>query len=251
MTSLVASRKYNTLREWQKSHAWDDATGGKALFQTIGDNVSKRLGVLGYGAIGRQVARVAKALGMDVIAFTANPRGSPESKKDLRFIVPGTGDENGEIPSAWYSGTDKASLHNFLAQDIDHLLISLPLSTDTKGLLGKEEFEILSKKNAFVTNIARGEIIVQEDLIDALKAYEDNNDAIPGEGRKGLRGAALDVTTPEPLPKHDPLWDAPNCIVTPHLSGISKDYSARALQVLEINLERRAKGEAYMNLMKR
>lgn len=251
MTYLVASRKYDTLREWHEKHAWDDVAGGKALFHTVSDNVSKRLGVLGYGSIGRQVARVAKALGMDVIVFTANPRDTAESKKDTGFIVPGTGDENGEIPSAWYSGTDKESLHRFLAQDIDHLVVSLPLTSNTKNLLGKEEFEILSKKNAFLSNIARGEIIVQKDLIDALQAYENDVNGVPGEGRKGLRGAALDVTTPEPLPKDDPLWNAPNCIITPHMSAVSKAYAERALQVLEINLERRARGEELINLMKR
>ena len=251
MTSLAASRKYDTLREWQKSHAWDDVEGGKALFQTVSDNAGKRLGVLGYGAIGGQVARVASALGMDVIAFTSSPRPTAESKKDKRFIVRGTGDEHGEIPSAWYSGTDKASLHHFLSQDIDHLLVSLPLSTDTAQLLGKDEFEILSKRNAFITNIARGEIIVQSDLIEALTAYENDSKDIPGQGRKGLRGAALDVTTPESLPKDDPLWHAPNCIIAPHMSGISKSYADRALQVLEINLERRAAGQGLMNLIKR
>jgi len=251
MTSLVASRKYDTLREWHDNHAWDDATGGNALFPTVSDNVSKRLGVLGYGSIGRQVARVAKALGMDVIVFTSRPRDTAESKKDTGFIIPGTGDEKGEIPSAWYSGTDKESLHRFLARDIDHLVVSLPLTSDTKNLLGKVEFEILSKKNAFISNIARGEIIVQKDLIHALQAYENHVNGIPGEGKKGLRGAALDVTSPEPLPKDDPLWDAPNCIITPHMSGVSKAYAERALQVLEINLERRARGEELINLMKR
>ena len=56
---------------------------------------------------------------MDVIAFTATPRSTPESKIDNGFIVPGTGDPDGSIPSSWYSGLDKESLHHFLSQDID------------------------------------------------------------------------------------------------------------------------------------
>ena len=94
-------------------------------------------------------------------------------------------------------------LHHFLAQDLDQLLISVPLNKATRHLLGKAEFEILSKRNAFVINVARGEIIIQEGLIQALNAYE--NDTWAGGRRKGLRGAALDVTTPEPLPKDHPL----------------------------------------------
>lgn len=74
------------------------------------------------------VARVAKALGSDVIAYTASPRPTPESRRDDGFIVPGTGDPDGSIPSAWYSGLDKESLHEFLRQEIDLLVLSVPLT---------------------------------------------------------------------------------------------------------------------------
>jgi hypothetical protein len=74
------------------------------------------------------VARVAKNLGSDVIAYTASPRPTPESRRDEGFIVPGTGDPDGSIPSAWYSGVDKESLHNFLKQEIDLLVLSVPLT---------------------------------------------------------------------------------------------------------------------------
>lgn len=74
------------------------------------------------------VARVAKAMGMDVIAYTASPRKTPESKRDGGFIVPGTGDPDGSLPSAWYSGTAKEDLHEFLKQEIDLLVIGVPLT---------------------------------------------------------------------------------------------------------------------------
>lgn len=74
------------------------------------------------------VARVAKALGSDVIAYTASPRETPESRKDTGFIVPGTGDPDGSIPSEWYSGLDKNGLHEFLKQKIDLLVLSVPLT---------------------------------------------------------------------------------------------------------------------------
>src|ERR1700712_4586084 len=99
---------------------------------------------------GETAARVSQALGMDVIAYTASPRNTPESKKETGYTVPGTGDDEGIIPSAWYSGLDKASLHNFLKQDIDVLLIAVPLTPQTHHFLGKEEFDILGKKNAFI-----------------------------------------------------------------------------------------------------
>ncbi|KAK6416591.1 hypothetical protein LTR95_017443, partial [Oleoguttula sp. CCFEE 5521] len=144
--------------------------------------------------------------------YTATPKDTPEKRRDPGFIVPGTGDAEGEVPSAWYSGLDKESLHEFLKQDIDWLLVSVPLTKETTHFLGKKEFEILSqggKRPAFVTNIARGAIIDQPALIEALK-------------NGTLAGAALDVTDPEPLPEDSELWDLDNVIVTPHYVHIYK-----------------------------
>lgn len=180
---------------------------------------------------------------MDVIAYTASPRKDAESKKDHGYIVPGTGDRDGSIPSAWYSGLDKKSLHNFLSQDIDVLLISVPLTAQTKHFLGAEEFEILgTNKNAFIVNISRGSILVQDELIKACKKD-------PKDG--GLRGAALDVTDPEPLGSDSPLWDVENITVTPHISGLSAAYMERSLQVLEQNLENYEKGRSLINVVNR
>lgn len=67
-------------------------------------------------------------MGMDVIAYTASPRPTPESRRDGGFIVPGTGDPEGEYPSAWFSGLNKDSLHEFLKQKIDLLVLSVPLT---------------------------------------------------------------------------------------------------------------------------
>lgn len=219
---------------------------------SLRDKAGQRLGILGYGSIGRQVARISKAMGMDVIAYTASPRTTPESKHDRGFILPGTGDPDGSIPSAWYSGLDKKSLHNFLSQDIDHLLVSVPLTEETRHFIAAEEMEILGKKrNAFISNISRGQIINQADLITYLRKYNDNDPLDGKDGGGGLRGAALDVTDPEPLPKDDPLWDAPNCIITPHISGLNTEYVDRAFQVLEVNLDKREKEEKLINVVDR
>ncbi|CAF9940027.1 hypothetical protein IMSHALPRED_001724 [Imshaugia aleurites] len=251
MTALAHSHHYSLLHSWQQNHEWGKSIDRKE-FQTLRDKAGQRLGVLGYGSIGRQVARVARGMGMDVIAYTASPRTTPESKHDKGFILPGTGDPDGSIPSAWFHGLDKPSLHHFLAQDIDHLLISVPLTKQTKHFLGAAEFAILGrKKNAFLSNISRGQIIVQAELIASLEAYRANDPLRGGDGGGGLRGAALDVTDPEPLPPDDPLWDAPNCIVTPHISGQGEAYVDRAFQVLEVNLDRRARGEKMINVVDR
>lgn len=177
-------------------------------------------------------------MGMDVIAYTASPRPTPESKKDTGYIVPGTGDPQGLIPSAWYSGLSKPSLHTFLSQNIDILLISVPLTPQTKHFLGSTEFSIL--KNAFIINIARGAVIVQDELIEALKKS-------PEEG--GLRGAALDVTDPEPLGEESELWGMENVAVTPHVSGLGTMYANRTFEILERNVGALERGEKLINVV--
>lgn len=238
MTALVQSHKYNSLHDLQKEHRWAKEGGG---YREVRDMVGARLGVLGYGSIGRQVGRVAKAMGMDVIAYTATPKDTPEKKKDQGFIVPGTGDADGSIPSAWYSGLETENLRKFLKQDIDWLLVSVPLTDQTRHFLSTKEFEVLSqdgKRPAFITNIARGPIIDQPAMIEALK----NNT---------LAGAALDVTDPEPLPEDSELWDLPNVTVTPHVSGVGSSYMSRSFQLFEANLEKREKGERLFNFVRR
>ncbi|KAI9755694.1 MAG: Transcription factor spt8 [Chaenotheca gracillima] len=239
MTALAHNHLLKGLLEFQKKKKWEDTN----RFREVTDFVGQRLGVLGYGSIGRQVARVGKAMGMDIIAYTASPRDTPESKHDKGFIVPGTGDPDGSIPSAWYSGLDKASLHHFLKQDIDVLLISVPLTNETTHFLGREEFEILGQnRQAFISNISRGQIVNQDEMIAALKRK-------PEDG--GLRGAALDVTDPEPLPEDSELWDLSNVIVTPHISGSGSAYVDRAFQVLDLNITRLEKGEELINTVNR
>ncbi|RQM04570.1 hypothetical protein DH86_00004225 [Scytalidium sp. 3C] len=238
LQTLASPHKEKLLLKWQSEHVW----GKHGAIGDLKDLVDQRFAVLGYGSIGRQAARVAKALGMDVIAYTASPRPTPESRKDTGYIVPRTGDPDGTIPSAWYSGTDKASLHNFLAQDIDVLLVSVPLTAATTYLLGAEELAILGKQNAHVINIARGKVIVTDELIKALKKPLS-------EG--GLRAASLDVTDPEPLPKESELWDLENVAISPHVSGLSTEYVSRSLQILERNITHLERGEPLINVVDR
>ncbi|KAF2099459.1 hypothetical protein NA57DRAFT_55427 [Rhizodiscina lignyota] len=237
MTALTLNHGFGEHYDNQKKKLWPDRHFSEQPFRTR-DLCGQRLGILGYGSIGRQVARVGKAMGMDVIAYTHSAKDTPEKRKDQGYWVPGTGDPDGSFPSAWYHGADKASLHEFLKQDIDFLVISVPLTNDTNALLGAEEFDILSRKQALISNIARGSVIDQPALADALKAGK-------------LRGACLDVTEPEPLPADDPLWDAPNLVVTPHVAGNSTNYIRRAFELFMAIVERKMKGERMYNVVDR
>lgn len=142
------------------------------------------------------------------------------------------------LPSKWFSGETKEEIHEFLASGLDLLVVSVPLTDKTHHLLSAPEFEILKAKRTFVSNIARGPIINTDDLIEALD--------------KGLiRGAALDVTDPEPLPDGHPLWKAKNVIITPHVSGNSTAYVDRLLAILETNLTRLSEGKELTNKVSR
>lgn len=177
-------------------------------------------------------------MGMDIVAFTANPRDTPDSRRDSGYIVPGTGDPDGTIPSAWYSGLDRVSVRRFLSQDIDILLVSLPLTAKTVCLLGKEELAILGKRKAVFLNVARGQIVDQMALAAALRDGE-------------LSFAAVDVTDPEPLPPGNLLWQAPNLVVTPHIAGQAVGYYAGVIEILNINLARLAEGGPLLNTVDR
>lgn len=127
MTLLNAQHYYLPLHDLQKEHKWDIDHLRDDL-QESRDSVGQRIGILGYGSIGRQAARVCQAMGMDVLAYTASPRETQEAKKDHDYYVKGTGDPEGVIPSKWFSGLDRESLHDFLRQGLDFLVVAVPLT---------------------------------------------------------------------------------------------------------------------------
>ena len=109
----------------------------------------------------------------------------------------------------------------------DIVVLTLPLTDDTKGMFRKSKFNLMKSSSVFV-NIARGQLVVENDLIDALK-------------KKKLSGAVLDVFEEEPLHENSPLWDMENVIITPHNSFVGDGNHARMLDVIMTNLKRVAK----------
>jgi phosphoglycerate dehydrogenase-like enzyme len=161
-------------------------------------------------------------MGMEVYAFTRTPYTADKKAKSDHYSVPGMGDPQGQLPSRWFHGESRDAVNEFLRQDLDLLVLCLPLTTATEYLLGAEQFDILTqgKKRTFVSNVARGKLIRTEALVDAL--------------HKGkIRGAAVDVTDPEPLPESHPLFSAPNVVITPHVSWQSVNNWDRMMDILE------------------
>jgi phosphoglycerate dehydrogenase-like enzyme len=125
-------------------------------------------------------------------------------------------------------------MHDLLGAS-DVVVIALPLTPATRGLFDARAFAAL-RPGAFLVNIARGEICDEGALEHALRSGQ-------------LAGAALDVFTQEPLPDDSPLWRLPNVILTPHLSGSSTHYAARATDVFVANLRHYLSAEPLLNLV--
>lgn len=237
MAYIAFQREYDYHRQAQREREWTGLS-----FRAMGHHrslLSQRIGILGYGSVGRQIARVAAAFGMQVIACTATSKESSNARQQTGYRIAGIGDPSGTIPCEWYHGLDKASLHHFLAQRLDLLVICLPLTQQTRHLIGKEEFQVLRDHSpggsAFIANVARGDVIVQRDLVDALNL-----------GNEGVRGAALDVQSPEPLPAESELWTANNCFISPHNAGMDDGYLKRGLEIMLMNLQK-SDSEPWIN----
>ena len=189
----------------------------------------KTLGVIGYGSIGRETARIAKqGFNMRVLALTRTGR-----KEDLGYIERNLGDPDGRLPSAWFLPNQ---LRDLLSQS-DFVLISTPLTIETQGLIGEVELRAM-KPTAYIINIARGAIINENALARALK-------------ENWIAGAGLDVFATEPLPVTSELWKLENAIIAPHVSGDSPHYEDRVKDLFAENLKRYLNAEQLLNLVDR
>jgi phosphoglycerate dehydrogenase-like enzyme len=184
------------------------------------------LGIVGYGSIGREVGRLGRAFGMRVLALRRSTRRPGEG-----YSVPDTGDPEGTVPDRIYTPD---SLHVMLAQ-CDYVVVALPLTPETEHFIGEAELRAM-KPTAYLVNIARGAIVDERILIQALR-----------EGWIG--GAGLDVFEEEPLPPDSPLWDLENVLISPHVAGFTPHYDERAAQLFARNLARYLAGEPLLNLV--
>ncbi|KIR26799.1 oxidoreductase [Cryptococcus deuterogattii 99/473] len=201
-------------------------------------------GLLGYGSLGRETARLLKAHGMRIIAANTSGKATPQDG----YIIPGTGDKDGSIPEAFYSTKDPKSVKEFLNQ-CDVLVASLPNTPDTQHFLNKEKLEMLPK-GAVLVNVGRGSLIPSARLTFSPSFHTTKDDLLAVLDTPHIFGAALDVTEPEPLPDGHPLWSHPKCIITPHLSGNTEGEMEIAADVLVYNVERMKDGKGVVNEVK-
>ncbi len=160
----------------------------------------KVLGIFGLGAIGRHVARMARGLGMDVIAWTFHPSPARAKKSGVRFVS----------KEALLKSADVVSLH-------------LRLNDETRNFFKKEDFDLM-KPRAFFVNTARAGLVGPGALEDALRS-------------KKIAGAALDAYEQEPLPPRDPLTTLSNVVLTPHNAGLTPEATINGLMMAVQNVE--------------
>ncbi|USZ67788.1 D-2-hydroxyacid dehydrogenase [Halorussus salilacus] len=168
--------------------------------------------VVGLGAIGHAVVERLQGFGVDTVGVRYTPeKGGPTDE-----VV----------------GFDDEAFHGALART-DYLVLACPLTETTRGLVGREELTTLPPE-AVLVNVARGPVVETDALLSALR-------------KEHIRGAALDVTDPEPLPEDHPLWNLENCLVTPHCSGHTPEYYARTADIVAENVRRLEDGEELEN----
>jgi phosphoglycerate dehydrogenase-like enzyme len=196
---------------------------------TVEELRGKSIGIIGYGSIGRETARLAKALGMRVLAL----KRDPATRRDPGWCPAGLGDPDGAIPEKFLGPEQRQEI----LRESDYFTVTLPLTGHTRRFIGAREIAAM-RPGAFIVNIGRGEVIDENALIDALKAGT-------------IGGAGLDVFEKEPLPKDSPLWDIESVILTPHMAGANRGYMDKACELFADNLRRFNAGQPLLNVVDR
>lgn len=204
MQEYVATAILTHRRHWLAYHHQQRA----GCWQQIGYELTSAVLVLGLGRLGAAVAQTLAGLGLEVTGWSRRP------KKLDRFRCV----------------TGNHELHAALAQS-DYLVCLLPLTDETRGILGRELFT-RTKRGAYLVNVGRGAHLVAEDLLQALQTGQ-------------LSGACLDVFASEPLPAEHPFWNHPRITLTPHVASLTNPASIAA-QIVD-NYHRMRRGEALLN----
>jgi phosphoglycerate dehydrogenase-like enzyme len=211
---LALSRNLHVALGLQREARWDRPAVMAGTGTPVREIRGSQVAVLGLGPIGATVARHAASLGATVRGMRRHPPSRAEAPYDA--IV---GPDGLDALLGW----------------ADFVLLAVPHTPDTERMIGARELGLM-RRDAYLVNIARGSVVDEEALVDALR-------------RGALAGAALDVFREEPLPATSPLWHLPNVVITPHVAGVTPHYFQRALALFVENLERFLAGRPLRNLV--
>jgi phosphoglycerate dehydrogenase-like enzyme len=176
----------------------------------------KTLGIVGLGHTGREMALLGQAFHMKVVAYTRSAQPE-QANVDVLLCA------------------ERGDTLDMLIDQADVIMLATQLTDDTYHMFSEREFKRM-RNSAFIINMARGPVIDEQALIRAL----ENGD---------IAGAGLDVFTKEPLPADAPIWDAPNVIITPHMTPALPDRTQRSIDMIVENIGRYRAGQPLMNAL--
>ena len=230
MTMLLAlAHRVPRMVEWQGRGAWPPDEQRWPLF-VPSEVRGATLGIIGYGSIGRELARIAKsAFGMVVLAC----KRDPGQRADDGYCLPGTGDPTGALPDEWLG---HAQLDRLLARS-DAVVLCAPLTPETQGMIGAAQLARM-KATAYFINVGRGASVDEAALARAL-------------AERRIAGAAVDVFAQEPPPPGHPLYGLASAILSPHVSGFLPSYDEKCSVLFAENLRRFLAGAPLLNLVDR
>jgi D-2-hydroxyacid dehydrogenase (NADP+) len=181
---------------------------------------------VGYGSVGREVARLCHSFGAKIVATKADLK----TLEDVGYALEGRGDTKADLVERLYPPQAIASM----ASLCDFLVVCVPITNETRGMLGEKVFKMM-KPRSFLIDISSGGVVDHGALVEALN-----------EGR--IAGVALDVYPVEPLPESSPLWEMPNVLLSPHVAGSSLQYYELAIDCFTENMKRYLSDQTLLNL---
>lgn len=209
-TLLALARRFPDCFRYQQQSVWAQQQLWNAPVRPRGLRGQVIL-FIGFGHIGRAVAQIAQPVGARIWAVTRSGRS------------------NGGLAEKVFPAT---KLHDVLPEG-DFVVLAAPETPETRRMIGARELALM-KPSAYFLNVARGSLVDEPALIDALE-------------RHTIAGAALDVTSQEPLPPESPLWKLENAFITPHMSAVNEHLWTRQIDLLMENLERWFSGRELLN----
>ncbi|MEO8207620.1 MAG: D-2-hydroxyacid dehydrogenase [Chloroflexota bacterium] len=229
MLILAISRRLPQLLELQRERTWQPLQGVELRELTIG--------IIGYGSIGRAVASLAGAFGARVIALRRNPQADGEVATDQAATADSAAlaaDDSFPFAAAAAQVVGPGQLHDLLrASDI--VVLAVPLTPETENMIDAVALAAM-RRDAWIINIARGRLIDDRALIEALHAHQ-------------IGGAALDAFREQPLSPRSEFYDVPNLIITPHTAWSSARVLDRSIDLFCENLRRYSAGEPLRNVV--
>jgi phosphoglycerate dehydrogenase-like enzyme len=223
---LALSHRLPLLNGLQRNHDWPPDRFVRLAPKEFRNST---LGLVGYGSIGREIARLVQPWDVKILACKKNVM----NPADQGYIPAGLGDPEGNLFTRLYPFQAIKSM----IKECDFVVVSVPKTPETNHLIAEEEFTAM-KTSAYLVDLSRGGIVKNQALRHALQ-------------EKQIAGAVMDVFEQEPLPKDSNLWDLPNLIVTPHIAGVSIHYNQRSIQLICENLKRYCMGNSMLNIFDR